>query len=113
VLILDGYGAASGATGGRLLVTGAAIAVVLSLLAASLATTGRDLVAKRTLESVSRAKFQPWSHPIEPAQLLDIEVDGSTVTLLVASALPPSRKRNYRSRSRTPSATASMSKSSG
>lgn len=89
VLIVAGYGAAREVDGLRLLLTGGAVACVLGLLATPLATTGRDLVAEQTLESASRSQFGEWSRSIQPARLLDIEVDAATVTLLMTSAEPP------------------------
>ncbi|WP_338750280.1 DUF389 domain-containing protein [Janibacter alittae] len=94
VLIVAGFGSAREVEGRRLLLTGMGVTTALALLTVPLATTGRDIVAERDLESAALTEFNAWVEPVAPAHLMDLTVDGAEVHLLMASHdTPPSSAR--------------------
>jgi uncharacterized hydrophobic protein (TIGR00271 family) len=91
VLLIGGFGAIEGRASHRLLTLSGAFGVALVALAVPLALTGVETLNEENLDTTVRAEFEQWLEPVQPAEIIDLEIDGNEVTVLVASAgRPPS-----------------------
>jgi uncharacterized hydrophobic protein (TIGR00271 family) len=89
VLVVGGFGAVGDGSGHRLLTAAAGFGVALVLLTVPLAITGLDTLRQETLQSTAEVEAARWLAPVEPADVLDLSIDGDEVTLLVTSVTRP------------------------
>lgn len=91
VLVMGGFGALADRSSNRLLTTAAAFGLALVALTVPLGVTGLDTLREETLTTATQAEVVRWLEPVQPAELLDLTVEGDRVVLLVTSIdRPPS-----------------------
>jgi uncharacterized hydrophobic protein (TIGR00271 family) len=88
-LVLSGFGSTAGRHRRRLLTLTAGFATALVALAVPLAVSGLTTLRDEDLDSAVRNEVVLWLEPVEPAEIIDVEVEGTTVTVLVAAASRP------------------------
>lgn len=89
VLLIGGFGRIEGRHSNRLLTLSAAFGVALVGLALPLGLTGLDTLRQENLDSAVRTELTVWLEPVQPADVLNLTIDGDHVTVLIASVDPP------------------------
>lgn len=89
ILLVAGFGVVKGGSSHRLVTVSVALGVSLALLVVPLATEGADLIRREALDSAVRTELADWLEPVQPAQVVVVDIDGERVTVLVASVQQP------------------------
>jgi uncharacterized hydrophobic protein (TIGR00271 family) len=91
VLLLGGFGSPDPGAGRPLLTVGVGFGLALVVMAVPLGVTGLDTLQRENLESTVRLELDGWLGTDQPAEVLDLTVDGDRVAVLLASVeRPPS-----------------------